>query len=197
VSAKSIEAYEKYALEFLRRRDNSLVGVRTADRWARSLKPNSNVLEIGCGGGIPVTQTLVDAGLNLWAIDSSPTLVAAFRDRYPDIPVKCVSVLESDFFQRKYDAVISIGLIFLLNEEGQFKMLRRVSETLHPGGSFLFTAPVEVGEWADVVTGNKCITLGEDVYLGALRSSGFEEVKCYCDRGKNNYYEIKKIVGSK
>lgn len=60
MSAKSIEAYEKYALEFLRRRDNSLVGVRTADRWARSLKPNSNVLEIGCGGGIPVTQPLVE-----------------------------------------------------------------------------------------------------------------------------------------
>ena len=197
MSAKSIEAYEGYALEFLQLRDTSRVGVRTADRWARSLKPNSNVLEIGCGGGIPVTQTLVDAGLNLWAIDSSPTLVAAFRDRYPDIPVKCVSVLESEFFQRKYDAVISIGLIFLLNEEDQLKMLSRVSEILCPGGSFLFTAPVEVGEWADVVTGCKCITLGEYAYLRALRSSGFEEVKCYYDRGKNNYYEVRKVVESK
>lgn len=197
MSAKSIEAYEKYALEFLQLRDNSRVGVRTAGRWARSLKPNSNVLEIGCGGGIPVTQTLVDVGLNLWAIDSSPTLVASFRGRYPDIPVKCVSVLESDFFQRKYDAVISIGLIFLLNEEDQLKMLSRVSEILRPGGSFLFTAPVEVGEWDDVVTGHKCITLGEDVYLGALRSSGFEGFECYSDSGKNNYYEIKKVVESK
>ncbi len=181
----------------MQRRDNSRVGVRTADRWARSLQPNSHVLEIGCGGGIPVTQTLVDAGLNLWAIDSSPTLVKTFRDRYPDIPVQCVSVLESDFFQKKYDAVLSIGLIFLLNEEDQLKMLHRVSEILRPGGSFLFTAPVEAGEWADVVTGQKFFTLGKDVYLAALKNSGFEEVRCYYDRGKNNYYEVKKTVESK
>jgi cyclopropane fatty-acyl-phospholipid synthase-like methyltransferase len=168
------------------------VGARTADRWARSLKPNSNVLEIGCGGGIPVTKTLVDVGLNLWAIDSSPTMVKTFRDRYPDIPVECASVLESDFFQKKYDAVISIGVIFILNEEGQLKMLSRVSEILRSGGSFIFTAPVEVGEWKDVVTGQKLLTLGEDVYLAALRNSGFEEVRCYCDRGKNNYYEVKR-----
>lgn len=190
--AKTIEAYEQYALEFLQRRDTSLVGVMTADRWARSLKPNSNVLEIGCGGGLPVTQTLVDAGLNLWAIDSSPTMVKTFRDRYPEIPVECASVLESDFFKKKYDAVISIGLIFILNEEGQLKMLSRVSEILRTGGSFMFSAPVEVGEWEDVVTGQKLLTLGEDVYLAALRSSGFEEVRCYCDRGKNNYYEVKR-----
>lgn len=193
--AKSIEAYEQYAREFLQLRDNSRVGVRTADRWARSLKPKSNVLELGCGGGIPITQILIDAGLNLWAIDSSPTMVKVFRDRYPDIPVKCISVLESDFFQKKYDAVISIGLIFLLNEESQLKMINRVSEILRPCGSFLFTAPVEIGEWDDVVTRQKCVTLGEDVYLAALRNSGFEEVKCYSDRGKNNYYEVKKVHG--
>jgi 2-polyprenyl-3-methyl-5-hydroxy-6-metoxy-1,4-benzoquinol methylase len=196
VRAQSIEAYEQYALEFLQRRDNSRVGVRTVARWACSLQPSSQVLEIGCGGGIPVTETLVDAGLNLWAIDSSPTLVKTFRDRYPDIPVQCVSVLESDFFQKKYDAVLSIGLIFLLNEEDQLKMLHRVSEILRPCGSFLFTAPVETGEWADAVTGQKCFTLGKDVYLAALKKSGFEEVKCYYDRGKNNYYEVKKTVES-
>ena len=192
VKAKTIEAYEQYALEFLQRRDSSLVGVRTAARWARSLKPGSDVLEIGCGGGIPVTQTLVEVGLNLWAIDSSPTMVQTFRDRYPNIPVECASVLNSDFFHKMYDAVISIGLIFILNEKGQLKMLRRVSEILRSGGSFIFTAPVEVGEWEDVVTGQKLLTLGEDVYLSTLRSSGFEEARCYCDRGKNNYYEVKR-----
>ncbi len=195
--AQSIEAYEQYALEFLQLRDNSRVGVRTTARWARSLQPNSHILEIGCGGGIPVTKTLIDIGLNLWAIDSSPTLVKIFSERYPDIPVQCVSVFESDFFQKKYDAVLSIGLIFLLNEEDQLKMLHRVSGILRPGGSFLFTAPVETGEWADVVTGQKCFTLGKDVYVAALNKTGFEEVKCYYDRGRNNYYEVKKTVESK
>jgi cyclopropane fatty-acyl-phospholipid synthase-like methyltransferase len=194
VSVNSIEAYEKYALQFLRCRDHSRVGVRAVERWARSLKPKAIVLELGCGGGIPVTRTLVEAGLNLWAIDSSPTLVATFRDRFPDIPVRCASVLQSDFFQRTYEAVISIGLVFLLDEEGQLKMLSRVAKILRPGGSFLFTAPVEAGEWADAVTGHKCMSLGEAVYLKELRNSGFEDAGCYNDSGENNYYEVKKVM---
>ena len=123
----SISAYEINAQTFLQCRDKSTVGVRVADRWARSLRPGSEVIEIACGGGIPVTKMLVDAGLNVWAIDSSSTLISVFKNRFPDIPVKCDTVLESDYFRRKFHAAISIGLIFLLSERNQFNMLKRVS----------------------------------------------------------------------
>jgi hypothetical protein len=40
----------------------------------------------------------------------------------------------------------------------------RVSEILRPGGSFLFTAPVEVDSWTDVNTGHTSISLGRNQY---------------------------------
>jgi len=196
MSASSIVAYENNARAFLESRDNSRVGTKVADQWARSLKPGAQVIEIACGGGFPVTQTLVDAGLEIWAIDSSPTLVAVFKDRFPGIPVQCSTVLESDYFRRTYDAAISIGLIFLLCEKDQFKMLKRVSEILRPGARFLFTAPLEMGTWTDVNTGHQCISLGRDVYESTLEVSGFRVVDRCQDRGMNNYYEAEKVDSS-
>jgi len=196
MSADSTSAYEKHAQNFLQCRDTSKVGVQVVNRWALSLRPSAEVIEIACGGGDPVTRTLVNAGLKLWAIDSSPTLITVFKDRFPDIPAQCATVLESDYFRRKYDAAISIGLIFLLCERDQIKMLGRVSEILRPGASFLFTAPVKVGTWADANTGHACISLGRDVYENALEQSGFRVVRHYADSGENNYYEAEKVVGS-
>ena len=196
MSTDSISAYEKNAQNFLRSRDRSKVGIQVTNQWARSLKSNAEVIEIACGGGIPVTQTLVDAGVKLWAIDSSPTLVAAFKERFPDIPAHCAAVLESDYFRRKYDAAISIGLIFLLREEDQFKMLHRVSEILRPGASFLFTAPVEVGIWKDINTGHACKSLGRDAYERAFALSGFKLIGLNVDSGNNNYYEVEKVTDS-
>jgi 2-polyprenyl-3-methyl-5-hydroxy-6-metoxy-1,4-benzoquinol methylase len=108
-------AYENHAREFLRTRDGSVAGVDIIKRWARSLNPKTDVLEIACGGGVPVTRTLTEAGLNIWAIDSSPTLVAEFRSRFPGVPVQCERAQESNYFGRKFGAVVSIGLLFLLD----------------------------------------------------------------------------------
>lgn len=192
MSTNSISAYEKHAWKFLQHRDKSTVGIQVAKQWAHSLMPDAHVLEIACGGGIPVTQTLVNAGLKLWAIDSSQTLISIFNNRFPYVPTQCSTVLESDFFLREFDAAISIGLIFLLREEDQIKMLRRISKILRPGASFLFTAPIEKGTWIDFNTSHSCISLGQDSYESALAQSGFRVMKLYEDNGNNNYYETQK-----
>lgn len=190
----STNTYEEHARSFLQYRDKSKVGVRAASQWAKSLGLNAEVIEIACGGGIPVSQTLVDAGLKLWVIDSSPTLLDEFKDRFPDIPAQCGSILESDLFGRNFDAAISIGLIFLLCERDQIRMLHRVSEILLPNASFLFTAPLEAGTWTDVLTGHTCLSLGQDVYKKTLEQSGFRVIGNFEDSGKNNYYEAQKVV---
>lgn len=189
----SIDAYESNAEHFLQHRDQSVVGTKVVERWARSLKPGTSVIEIACGGGIPISQTLLAAGLNLRAIDSSPSLVKAFRDRFPEVPVQCATVLESDYFGLRFDAAISIGLIFLLDESDQIRMLGRVAKILRPGAGFLFTAPVEIGEWIDQGTGHPCVSLGRDTYESALADSGFRVVTCHVDVGQNNYYEVERL----
>lgn len=190
----SARAYEKHAHKFLSIRDRSTVGIGVIEQWASSLPIDTEVLEIACGGGIPVTRTLTNIGLKLWAIDSSPTLVSKFKVRFPGIPVECKRALDSDYFGRKFSAVISIGLIFLLSENDQVKFIHKVSEFLLPGGRFLFTAPVEIGIWTDVNTGHECRSLGQARYESTLREAQFRVLATYVDEGQNNYYEVERVL---
>jgi len=42
------------------------------------------VLDIGCGMGEPIGRYLVEAGLAVTGVDSSASLIAMCRERFPD-----------------------------------------------------------------------------------------------------------------
>lgn len=188
----SAEAYEMHAHQFLKGRDISPTGIRVIDQWTRMLRRGATVIELGCGGGYPVTRVLSAAGLQLWAIDSSPTLVDKFRSRFPSIPIQCEKVQESDFFGRNYEGVVTIGLVFLLSELEQADLISRVSDMLVRGGRFLFMAPIQSGTWKDLNTGVECTSLGKERYEELLKNVGLCVVDTYTDVGENNYYDAEK-----
>src|SRR5271165_6546558 len=101
--------YEQHALDFMRAR-RSHIGPDVVREWAREFPPEAEVLELACGHGV-ISQVLVDLGLRLYAIDASPTLLKAFRERFPDVPSECGSAEESNYFDRTFDGVIAWGLI--------------------------------------------------------------------------------------
>ncbi len=189
----SAEAYEAHAHEFLRGRDTSPIGTQIVDQWCRSLRSGATVIELACGGGYPITRVLDAARLQLWAIDGSPTLVAEFRSRFPQIPVQCARVQESDYFGREYDGAVAIGLLFLLTKADQAALITRVAEILVPGGRFLFMAPIQVGTWRDLNTGLECSSLGQKRYEELMKKAGFRVIATYTDKGDNNYYDAEKI----
>jgi SAM-dependent methyltransferase len=192
-SMNSASAYETHAGKFLDARDGSSIGADIVADWVRGLPAGTDVIEIACGGGYPVSQTLLEAGVNLWAIDASPTLLERFRVRFPSVPTQCSLALESDYFKRKFGAAISIGLLFLLEESEQMEFVHRVSEILLPDGRFLFTAPIEIGRWRDTTTGHECHSLGEAGYVQTLEDAGFCVVGTHIDEGQNNHYDALKV----
>jgi SAM-dependent methyltransferase len=179
--------YERIAEHFSRARNRS-IGPAVVRRWARTLPAGAAVLDLGCGNGIPISETLIEEGLAVCGVDASPTLVAKFRDRFPDIPVECSAVEESTFFNRTFDAAIAWGLLFLLPADIQRAVIGRVARTLVSGGRFLFTAPREPCTWTDVMTGVTSQSLGQDAYQRELQSHGLELVENDTDEGENYYY---------
>lgn len=182
--------YDRIAERFMEVRSAS--GTDLVRRWAQTLETGAAILDIGAGHGEPLTRVLIETGLTVSAVDASPRLVAAFQDRYPHVEIACEPVEESRFFDKKFDAVLAVGLIFLLPEDAQRSLIDRVAQALSPGGRFLFSAPRETGSWSDVLTDQTSISLGEAEYLKRLEASGLTFVAHHLDEGGSHYYEAQK-----
>ncbi len=185
------EGWDTIAATFMAVR--SEVGAQVVRRWAKDgLSPLAAILDLGCGSGVPIGQALVGEGFAIWGIDASPSLVSAYRANLPDMPVRCEPVQDSDFFGRRFAGVVAIGLIFLLAQADQDKLLAKVAKALEPGGRFLFSAPHQRCEWRDSLTGRVSRSLGMEAYAARLEEHGLILGDCLTDEGQNHYYDVVK-----
>lgn len=181
--------WDAIAGQFIANRDPG-TGVAVVEAWCRLLPQAATVLDLGCGFGVPHTRSLLDKGFAVYAIDAAPSLISEFQRRFPGTPVRCEAVEQSDFFQRCFDAVTAIGLLFLLSAEDQKQVLRRAANALNPGGRLLFTAPWQVCEWDDLLTGRRSRSLGREVYVQELAGQGLVLAAEYSDEGENHYFDF-------
>lgn len=191
--------YEGVAAEFLAGRGNARtrskgIGVKAVREWARTLPRGAAVIDLGCGAGFPITEVLVLEGLNVYAIDASPSFVAAFRRNLPGVPVACEAVEDSTFFNRTFDAALAWGLMFLLPAEEQRRLIQRVAGILVPGGRLVFTSCPEPFVWNDAMTGLESRSLGAVEYRSQLTAVGLLMIREYEDEGQNYYFDAVKTA---
>ena len=189
--------YEGVAAEFLAgrgRAPSTAIGTSAVRGWACTLPPGATIIDLGCGSGVPITKVLVEEGLNVYAGDASPSLVQAFRNNLPEVPVACEAVEDSLFFERMFDGVVAWGLIFLLPAEEQRRLIQRVATILVSGGRLLFTscAGTEPLVWNDAMTGLESRSLGGEEYRRELSSAGLSLIREYEDEGENHYFDVLK-----
>ena len=168
------------------------VGAAIVRTWAQDFPSGATVLDLGAGPGEPSTRILREAGLSPYAIDASPTMVAAFRERFPGVPIERNTVEASEFFDRTFDGVLAWGLMFLLEPTVQARVIEKVARVLEPGGRFLFTAHTQPLEWLDAMTGRPSQSLGGEAYTRLLEDAGLAWVGEAEDEGENHYYFVEK-----
>ena len=134
-----MEVYDKIFDWYCRAR-SAEAGVEIIRSFSKRLTPGSEVLDIGCGFGVPITSTLAELGLRPRGIDSSKKMVARFREELPEVPIECADVLTADFFNTTFDAVIGYGFMFHLAQDQQRAVIEKGSGALRPGGYFLFNS---------------------------------------------------------
>jgi len=186
--------YEEIAPVFIAGRgsDSNETGVSVVGDWSRMLPPGATVLDLGCGTGVPISQVLIERGFHVYGVDASPTMVAAFRARFPRVEVQCAAVEECAFFGRIFDGVVAWGLFFLLARPVQYRLLAKVAAALRIGGRFLFTAPSQNCSWADLLTGQTSVSLGYNEYRNALAAVDMSLVGTCRDDADNHYYFVQK-----
>jgi SAM-dependent methyltransferase len=175
-----------------RPRAGESIGAAVVKAWAGAFPAGATVLDLGSGPGEPSTRILQEAGLTTYAVDASPSMVAAFRERFPDVPIEQCTVEASEFFNRRFSGVLAWGLVFLLDPDAQALVIQKVARALEPQGRFLFSAPRTPVEWFDGMTGRRSQSLGANAYERLLREAGLTWVADAEDEGENHYYFVEK-----
>jgi 2-polyprenyl-3-methyl-5-hydroxy-6-metoxy-1,4-benzoquinol methylase len=185
--------YEAIAHRYMSARQRSRVGAQVVRAWARRLPQGANVLDVGCGDGVPVTEVLNESGFEVYGVDASATMIASFRNRFPNAHVECSTVEDSTFFGKSFNGIVAWGLLFLLARNAQECLLAKIAASLITGGQFLFTAPSQACSWLDAMTGQESLSLGREEYQRVLQNVGLTLIEEQQDEGDNHYYLVSKL----
>ncbi|KAJ7052328.1 S-adenosyl-L-methionine-dependent methyltransferase [Mycena amicta] len=107
---------------------------------SENLPAKAEILELGCGAGVPATQVLVshDKGFDVTGNDISAAQIALAKQHVPGAKAFIQGdMLGLDFPAGSFDAVLAFYSIFHLPKEEQEEMIEKIYGWLKPGGWFL------------------------------------------------------------
>jgi len=98
-----------------------------------------SILELGCGAGVPCTQLLASRkNTRVTANDISEAQIALAKERLPQsVNLLQGDMMELEFDQKQFDAVLAMYSIFHLPRGEQTVILHRIFDWLKPGGQLL------------------------------------------------------------
>ena len=98
--------------------------------------PGSDVLELGCGAGIPMTKALTD-GRSVTGVDISVGQLEMARRNVPNATFIQADMTALAFEPASFDAVVAFYSLTHVPREEQAKLIERIARWLRPGGLFL------------------------------------------------------------
>ena len=170
--------YEANAEAWDRQRGRDLHERAWLDRFASLVPADGPILDLGCGGGEPIARYLIERGFKVTGVDSSPSLIAIARRRFPeqDWLVADMRRLERD---RQFPGVIAWHSLFHLARDDQRAMFGRFAASAAPGGALMFTSGHEAGESIGRWQGEPLFhaSLAPEEYEALLADHGFDRVE--------------------
>jgi SAM-dependent methyltransferase len=147
------------------------------NRFVSYLWKGARVFDLGCGSGMPVAHHLVQQGLHVTGVDTSPSLIALCRSRMPD-QEWIVSDMRTLALDRRFDGIMSWDSFFHLKVDDQRNMFKVFAAHAAPGAFLLFNAGPRYGEAIGSYQGESLYhaSLDPAEYQILLDQSGFDVV---------------------
>jgi len=168
------EAYNVIADWFSENRYRGLMERAYLDSLIKITGKRANILDLGCGTGVPIMNYLLSQGMQVMGADASYRMLDIAKRNFPS-----VDFIQADMRQlslsRKFDAIIAWHSLFHLPPEDQPSMFPIFKSHLHTNGVLLFTSGKEYGETWVINEGTNLFhgSLDTHQYQSLLETHGF------------------------
>ncbi|WP_434642901.1 class I SAM-dependent methyltransferase [Achromobacter piechaudii] len=172
---KIIDLYDRHAHDYVAdRRHGNGNEAAWLGRFCALLKRGSAVLDIGCGSGTPMAEYLISQGFAVDGIDSSPTLIALCRERFPQRSWR-VADMRGLALDRLFDGLLAWDSLFHLSHDDQRRMFPIFKRHASPRAALMFTSGPSHGEAIGSYRGEPLYhaSLAPEEYRALLNENGF------------------------
>ena len=109
------------------------------DVFCDCLLPKVQVLDLGCGSGIPIAKQLVEKGFSIAGVDRSKNLLQQAKGNVPEA-IFYQSEIESYEIRDTYHGVILWDVLFHFPREKHPAILQKIFEALTPSGCLILSS---------------------------------------------------------
>jgi SAM-dependent methyltransferase len=136
------DGYNVIANRYLSDRKRDSEDVRLLDGLIERLPANAEVLDAGCGAGIPVTLKLSEH-FHVTGVDFSEAQIQLAKRNVPPAKFLCEDLTNLDFSANTFDGITSYYAIIHVPREGHQSLLANFHRMLKPGGFALLCLGAE------------------------------------------------------
>lgn len=79
-----IQIYKKHGRAWTELRGDFLYEKAWLDRFLSLIPKHSNILDLGCGSGVPITQYLIANDCSIVGVDTSNTMLEMAKQNFPE-----------------------------------------------------------------------------------------------------------------
>lgn len=134
--------YNKIANRYLAERTRDSEDVRLLDDAFKRLPAGAQVLDAGCGAGIPIGQML-SKHFNVIGVDFSEAQIELAKKNVPNATFLCEDMTKLDFPTNTFDGITSYYAIIHIPREEHQPLLTNFHRMLKPGGLALLCLGAE------------------------------------------------------
>jgi len=104
------------------------------------LKSDSgNLLDLGCGAGVPIGRSFIDSGWSVTGVDFSPKMLLLANKHVPEMQTLCGDISSMEFDGGEFNAITLIYSLFHIPKSQHSDLFAQLFRWLNPNGMALFT----------------------------------------------------------
>lgn len=173
-----IGLYQRHAGAFEQQRSTNLFERAWLDRFLDLLPVNGQILDIGCGNGMPIADYFIRQGFQVSGVDSSPPMIDRCLQRFPE-QRWAVADMRTLALGNRFDGLIAWDSFFHLTREDQRQMFTIFRQHANSLAVLMFTSGTSNGEAIGTFEGEALYhaSLAPEEYRQLLQEQGFSVVK--------------------